>query len=297
MRFAAAAVLSGSDSEARGKLTTILELTRIAHRGDDRIGRERPNPRATSQANYCRVTLALPSNLSLAFCKTFVQYADLLTDALRHQLDTLWIGGVTFQFRQFAPDLGGTELHDDAKLREQSTNAVKQRGSFRLPSFAQAVPSQALLLFLGLDGDKAHSGRMQCREHGFSITRIVLDALVLSIGSHELGGNEPGFETECLHRPPPTVRRTTCFHRHHRARWQRAQPLQKLAASEQRGSAAMTTAISLANGKNGLCQVNSYCRSIHLDFPFLRFRLMEIQSWHIDAGWLTPPAECGKSSL
>ena len=40
----------------------------------------------------------------------------------------------------------------------------------------------------------------------------------------------------------------------------------------------MTTAISLANGKNGLCQVNSYCRNIHLDFPFLRFRLMDRNS-------------------
>ena len=37
----------------------------------------------------------------------------------------------------------------------------------------------------------------------------------------------------------------------------------------------MTTAISFANGKNGLCQVNSYCRSIHLDFPFLHFRLID----------------------
>lgn len=35
----------------------------------------------------------------------------------------------------------------------------------------------------------------------------------------------------------------------------------------------MATAISFANGKNGFCQVNSNCRSIHLDFPFLHFRL------------------------
>ena len=35
----------------------------------------------------------------------------------------------------------------------------------------------------------------------------------------------------------------------------------------------MATAISLTNGKNGLCQVNSDCRNIHLDFPFLHFRL------------------------
>lgn len=40
----------------------------------------------------------------------------------------------------------------------------------------------------------------------------------------------------------------------------------------------MTTAISFANGKNGFCQVNSYCRNIHLDFPFLRFRLMDRNS-------------------
>ena len=40
----------------------------------------------------------------------------------------------------------------------------------------------------------------------------------------------------------------------------------------------MTTAISFANGKNGFCQVNSYCRSIHLDFPFLRFRLIDRNS-------------------
>ena len=35
----------------------------------------------------------------------------------------------------------------------------------------------------------------------------------------------------------------------------------------------MATVIPFANGKNGFCQVNSNCRSIHLDFPFLQFRL------------------------
>ena len=35
----------------------------------------------------------------------------------------------------------------------------------------------------------------------------------------------------------------------------------------------MATVIPFANGKNGFCQVNSNCRSIHLDFPFLHFRL------------------------
>ena len=60
----------------------------------------------------------------------------------------------------------------------------------------------------------------------------------------------------------------------------------------------MTTTIALAYRKYVLCQIYANCRNIHLDFPFLHFRLInEIQSWHIDAGWLTPPAECGKSSL
>ena len=40
----------------------------------------------------------------------------------------------------------------------------------------------------------------------------------------------------------------------------------------------MATAISFANGKNGFCQVNSNCRSIHLDFPFLHSRLTERNS-------------------
>jgi hypothetical protein len=43
---------------------------------------------------------------------------------------------------------------------------------------------------------------VQCREYRFGITRIVLDSLVFSVWSNEFGGNEPGFETECLHRTP-----------------------------------------------------------------------------------------------
>ena len=39
----------------------------------------------------------------------------------------------------------------------------------------------------------------------FEITRIVFDALIFSVRPHKLGGNEPGFETECLHRTTPTV--------------------------------------------------------------------------------------------
>lgn len=75
---------------------------------------------------------------------------------------------------------------------------------------------------------------MQCREHGFRITGIVLDPLVFSVRSNELGGNEPRFETKYLHRAAPTVGRTARFHRHDRARWQRAQPLHKLATFQQR---------------------------------------------------------------
>ena len=122
----------------------------------------------------------------------------------------------------------------DAKLREQSANAVEQRSSLRLPPFTQAVPGQALLLVFRLDGDKAHSRGVQCREYRFGITGVVLDALVFSVWSNELGGNEPGFETERLHRPTPTVGRTARFHRHDRARWQGTQPLQKFTAFQYR---------------------------------------------------------------
>ncbi|EKE17153.1 MAG: hypothetical protein ACD_10C00599G0001 [uncultured bacterium] len=140
MRFATAPVLARGDAEARGKLTTVLELTCIADRGNDGIGSERSNSRPAAQTSYRGITLALLSNLSFTFSKTLVQYADLLTDALCHQLDALRIGGVTFQFGQFTPDLGRTEFHDDAKLREQSTDPVEQRSSLRLPPFTQAVP-------------------------------------------------------------------------------------------------------------------------------------------------------------
>ena len=47
----------------------------------------------------------------------------------------------------------------------------------------------------------------------------------------------------------------------------------------------MTTTIALAYRKYVLCQIYANCRNIHLDFPFLHFRLInEIKSWHIDAG-------------
>ena len=60
----------------------------------------------------------------------------------------------------------------------------------------------------------------------------------------------------------------------------------------------MTTAIALAYGKDVLCQIHANSRSIDLDFSLPHFRLIdEVQSWRIDAGWLAPPAECGKSSL
>ncbi len=68
----------------------------------------------------------------------------------------------------------------------------------------------------------------------FGITGVVLDTLVFSVRPNEFGGNEPGFETECLHRTTPTVGRTARFHRHDRAGWQGAQPLQKLAAFQYR---------------------------------------------------------------
>jgi hypothetical protein len=80
-----------------------------------------------------------------------------------------------------------------AKLREQPADAVEQGCSLRFPTFAQAVPSQALLLLLCLDRDKAHPRCVQCRENRFGIAGVILDALVLAVGPHEFGGNQPRF--------------------------------------------------------------------------------------------------------
>ena len=83
MGLAAAPVLARRNPQTGGKLTTILELTRVADCGNNRIGSKRSNSGATSQASYRWITLALPSNLSFAFGQALIQYADLCADALR----------------------------------------------------------------------------------------------------------------------------------------------------------------------------------------------------------------------
>ena len=140
MGLATAPVLARRNPQTGGELTTVPVLAGSSNRGDNGIGAEKSDSWTTAQSSYRRVTLALPSDLSFALGQAMVKHSHLLTDALRHQSDVLRIGVITFQFDQLAPDFGSTPFHDDARLRKQSADAVKQSGSLRPPSFPQAVP-------------------------------------------------------------------------------------------------------------------------------------------------------------
>jgi len=137
------------------------------------------------------------------------------------------------------------------------------------------MPRQALLLLFGLDRDKTHPRGVQCREHRFGIPCIVPDPLIFAIRFYKLSRDEPRLKTQRLHCPTPTVRCAARFHRHYRTARQRAQSLHKLAVLHDRRSPAMTMAIAPADRENVLCQIDTNCRSIHPDFPFLHFRLID----------------------
>lgn len=179
------------------------------------VRRKRPGTRTASQPFNHGIALALAGDLPDAFGHSLIQDGKLFAHALRHEPDALRIRSVALQFDRRAPDFGGADLDDDAKVREQPPDAVEQRCSLRFPSFAQAVPGQALSLLFRLDRNKTHPRCVQRRENGFRIAGVILDALILTVGADELGGDQPRLQVQSLHRAPPAMGSAACFHRYY----------------------------------------------------------------------------------
>jgi hypothetical protein len=181
-----------------------------------------------------------------------------------------------------------------AKLGQETSDAVDAGRALGLETFAQAVHAQEALLLNGFDGHEVHVGSASGFADGSGIVGVVLAGLALQpVRRDKVGGNDARVQAHGAQAASPVVGAGAGLHRDHAIGRQLSAPEQEFVATERTTRDALPEGIDGTNLQHALGQIHTdSCNLTHGTSPFnMGFRLTSTTN----LGTLMPSPESGKS--